>query len=99
LPVRPNKYDSIPAVGLAGLRTCPWPMQWPRRSVATSPLDLRSPVPGRGSRGGTCRQVARRAVGRAVQSPFPRGDCGLNNTLELPEVGTTEHQNRLDTAW
>ena len=55
-------------------------------------------MPGRGSRGGTCRQVARRAVGRAVQSPFPRGDCGLNNTLELPEVGTTEHQNRLDTA-
>ena len=33
-----------------------------------------------------------------MQPSFPRGDCGLNNTLELPEVGTTEHENRLDTA-
>ncbi|MDI9896490.1 hypothetical protein QM797_17330 [Rhodococcus sp. IEGM 1381] len=44
------------------------------------------------------------ADGRAVQPSYPRGDCGLDNTLglaeilELPEVGTTEHQVRLDTA-
>lgn len=44
------------------------------------------------------------ADGRAVQPSYPRGDCGLDNTLglaeilELPEVGTTEHQIRLDTA-
>lgn len=44
------------------------------------------------------------AGGRAVQPSYPRGDCGLDNTLglaeilELPEVGTTEHQIRLDTT-
>lgn len=44
------------------------------------------------------------AGGRAVQPSYPRGDCGLDNTLglaeifELPEVGATEHQARMDAA-
>ncbi|MDQ1179493.1 hypothetical protein QE449_001407 [Rhodococcus sp. SORGH_AS303] len=42
--------------------------------------------------------------GRAVQPSYPRGDCGLDNTLglaevlELPKVEATEHSVRLDAA-
>ncbi|MBY6352070.1 hypothetical protein [Rhodococcoides corynebacterioides] len=43
-------------------------------------------------------------AGRAVEPSYPRGYCGLDNTLglfeiqSLPEVGAVEHRLRLDPA-